>query len=98
MLINVTNRSVHAVLPLLNKNGVQESVLVLPKMCMSNDISQWSPKVNIQVVKDASSWTTLISIERTPSVNLTVILISCLLWCCILFSAFTNHEERLLTS
>jgi len=36
MLINVTNRSVHAVLPLLNKNGVQESVLLLPKMCMSN--------------------------------------------------------------
>jgi hypothetical protein len=98
MSINVTNRSVHAVLPLLNKNGVQESVLVLPKMRMSNEISQWSPKLNIQVVKDTSQWTALILIEWTSSVNLTVILIICLFWCCILFSVFTNHEEQLVTS
>jgi len=98
MLLNVTNRSVHVVLPLLNKNGVQESVLVVWKMCMSNDISQWSPKLTIQVVEDASVWTALISIEWTYSVNLTVILISCLFWCCILFSAFTNRKEWLLIS
>jgi hypothetical protein len=67
-------------------------------MCVSNDISQWSPKLNIQAVKDASPWMALIMIEWTSSVNLTVILISCLFWCCILFSAFTSHEEWLLTS
>jgi hypothetical protein len=98
MLLNVTNRSVLVVLPPLNSNGVQESVLVLPKMCMSNDISQWSPKLTIQAVKDASPWTALISIEWTSIVNLTVILISCLFWCRILFSSFTNQKEWLLTS
>jgi len=54
MLINVTSRSVHAVLPLLKKNGVQESVLVLQEMCISNDIAQWSTKLNIQVVNTFS--------------------------------------------
>jgi len=92
MLINLTNRSLHVVLPLLNKNGVQESVLVLPKMCVSNNISQWFPKLNIQVVKDTSPWMALILIEWTFSVNLTVILISCLFWAvsCSLHSQITT--------